>query len=422
MSPLYPRNLEQQGPTGQAKDDERRGTTMAVIRSVRWLLLALLLLAVPAASFAQIGVSISVGPPVLPVYAQPICPGPGYMWTPGYWAYGDSDYYWVPGTWVVAPAVGLLWTPGYWGWSNGFYLWNAGYWGPHIGFYGGINYGYGYGGVGYEGGYWNRGQFYYNRSVTNVNVTNVTNVYNRTVINNTTVNNVSYNGGTGGARARPTPAEQVAARERHVQPTKMQTQQVQAARNNRALYASVNHGQPAIAATSKPGVFTGNGVVAAKQAGAPYHPAATASRQIPRPPSAGGNAMTARPNTSTPARNIAAPSVANNHGTRPGNNVPRPSTAQGSASAPHAAAPQAQSVPRPQSTPHPQGAGYPQSSPHAQNAPRPQSVPRSQTASRPENMPRAQSESHSQSAPHHENAPHQQSAPHPASGGEERHH
>ena len=26
---------------------------------------------------------------------------------------------------------------------------NAGYWGPHVGFYGGINYGYGYGGVGY---------------------------------------------------------------------------------------------------------------------------------------------------------------------------------------------------------------------------------------------------------------------------------
>ena len=56
-------------------------------------------------------------PPVLPVYVQPPCPQPGWMWTPGYWAYGPDGYYWVPGTWVPAPYVGALWTPGYWGWN-----------------------------------------------------------------------------------------------------------------------------------------------------------------------------------------------------------------------------------------------------------------------------------------------------------------
>ena len=66
------------------------------------------------------------------------------MWTPGYWAWGNDGYYWVPGTWVPAPAVGLLWTPGYWGWSGGYYRWNVCYWGPHVGFYGGVNYGFGY--------------------------------------------------------------------------------------------------------------------------------------------------------------------------------------------------------------------------------------------------------------------------------------
>src|SRR5260370_32976851 len=89
-------------------------------------------------------VSITIAPPVLQVYVQPAIPGPGYIWTPGYWAYGDDDYYWVPGTWVLPPAVGLLWTPGYWGWRDGIYAWNGGYWGPRIGFYGGVKYRFGH--------------------------------------------------------------------------------------------------------------------------------------------------------------------------------------------------------------------------------------------------------------------------------------
>src|SRR5215469_7539371 len=172
----------------------------------RWVLLSLLVLSFSVASFAQIavGVSVRIGPPALPVYAQPICPGPGYIWTPGYWGWNDdAGYYWVPGTWVVAP-VGLLWTPGYWGWAGGVYAWHAGYWGPHVGFYGGINYGFGYTGVGFVGGAWHGGVYSYNTAVTNVNTTVVHNTYNTTVINNnTTVNRVSYNGGTGGTTAQP---------------------------------------------------------------------------------------------------------------------------------------------------------------------------------------------------------------------------
>jgi hypothetical protein len=42
------------------------------------------LLLMSAASFAQIGVTISFGPPALPVYEQPLCPEEGYIWTPGY--------------------------------------------------------------------------------------------------------------------------------------------------------------------------------------------------------------------------------------------------------------------------------------------------------------------------------------------------
>ena len=183
--------------------------------AVRRLLLAIIILAFSAASFSQIGIGISVrvGPPALPVYAQPICPGPGYLWTPGYWGWNDDGgYYWVPGTWVVAP-VGMLWTPGYWGWGGGFYAWHAGYWGPHVGFYGGINYGFGYGGVGFVGGEWRGGGFYYNRYVTNVSATTVTNVYNRSVVMNE--NHVAFNGGEGGIAARPTAQEEAAEHEQH---------------------------------------------------------------------------------------------------------------------------------------------------------------------------------------------------------------
>ena len=254
---------------------------MRSIRFVLSLLFAPVLFALvtppmPSPSFAQFGVLISIPPPYLPVYEQPVIPGPGYLWTPGYWAWSPEygEYYWVPGTWVLPPQVGVLWTPGYWEWGDNTFLWIPGYWGPQIGFYGGVNYGFGYTGDDYEGGYWNNGAFFYNRAVNNItNVTNITNIYNKTVITNVTVNNVSYHGGQGGLTAQPTAAQRAAARERHIPPTVEQTQQQHAASTNRALLASVNHGKPPIAATVKPGVFSGRGVVAAKEA-APYHRAA----------------------------------------------------------------------------------------------------------------------------------------------------
>jgi hypothetical protein len=200
------------------------------------------------------------------VYEQPALPAPGYIWAPGYWAYGSEGYFWVPGTWVQPPSVGLLWTPGYWGWHDGVYGWNVGYWGPHIGFYGGVNYGFGYGGVGYEGGHWNNGVFAYNRTVNNFGSVTITNVYSKTIITDSTVTRVAFNGGTGGIAARPTPLEEAAAREPHVAPTSTQTQHEHTASTNRAFLASENHGRPAVAATSKPGEFTGKGVIAAREA------------------------------------------------------------------------------------------------------------------------------------------------------------
>ena len=271
-------------------------------RLTRFALLALIALALPSVSHAGIILSIGIAPPPLPVYDQPLCPGDGYIWTPGYWAYDSGDgYFWVPGTWVQAPEAGLLWTPGYWGWGDGVYVFHEGYWGPHVGFYGGVDYGFGYTGAGYAGGYWNNGAFFYNRSVNRVE--NVRNVYNKTVVN-ITVNHVSYNGGNGGVSARPTAEQQAAARDHHVPPTANQTSHVQSASGNRQLFESQNHGKPAIAATAKPAEFTGHNVVAAKAAAPSYKPAT--ARSVSKTPERNANARpntahTAAPNTSKPA-------------------------------------------------------------------------------------------------------------------------
>jgi len=181
-----------------------------------------IVVASPATAQTALGISITIAPPALPIYVQPPLPAPGYIWTPGYWAYGDDGYYWVPGTWVEPPTVGLLWTPGYWGWNNGVYAFNGGYWGSQVGFYGGIDYGYGYGGSGYEGGHWDNGRLFYNSRANNFGGVHITNVYSRTV--NNISNHVSFNGGNGGVSARPTQAQEAFAHQQHVAATPMQAQ------------------------------------------------------------------------------------------------------------------------------------------------------------------------------------------------------
>ena len=219
------------------------------IRFIGSLLVAAGMLLLPAASFAQIGVSVQIAPPELPVYEQPICPGDGYIWTPGYWAW-DGEYYWVPGTWVMAPEPGFLWTPGYWSWGGAGFVFSEGYWGPTVGFYGGINYGFGYFGHGYEGGRWQNGHFFYNTAVNRVDANRIHNVYNSRA--NETANRVSFNGGNGGINARATSEEEAAVRGRHVGPVAVQTQHAWSAHNDPQQRASVNRGTPPVAATAQP--------------------------------------------------------------------------------------------------------------------------------------------------------------------------
>jgi hypothetical protein len=194
-------------------------------------------------------------PPPLPEYEQPPCPADGWLWTPGYWAYSAGGYYWIPGTWVMPPQPGLLWTPGYWAFAGGLYVFHAGYWAPHVGFYGGINYGFGYTGDGFVGGRWDGNRFAYNRSVTNVNITVVHNTYNEYVVRNVAINHVSYNGGREGTAAAPSVRDRETERESHVVATDLQRQHVHEAARNPALYMRANAGHPDMGATPRAAAF-----------------------------------------------------------------------------------------------------------------------------------------------------------------------
>ncbi len=244
-------------------------------------------------------------PPPIPEYNQPPPPGPDYYWTPGYWAWNNEDYYWVPGVWVPPPQTGVVWTPGYWAFSEGVYLFRRGYWGPRVGFYGGVNYGYGYFGHGYEGGRWDGDRFYYNTAVNNLGPKPPPNVYRAPVtIDNRIVNNVaalngipnvnrtSFVGGPGGVKAAPTAQERQAGQEQRIPPTAQQRHQARAAAVDPKQFLDANRGKPPVAATPRPADFKGPGVVPAHAVGGP----------MPEPTRNGGPPPTAKlPPESRPA-------------------------------------------------------------------------------------------------------------------------
>lgn len=208
------------------------------------LAFAVLLLAVfaPQSSSGYIGISVGFAPPAIPIYAQPYCPGPGYLWIPGYWAWNGFDYFWVPGYWAYPPRIGFYWTPGYWGYDGGRYFWNDGYWGPTVGFYGGINYGYGYTGVGYWGAQWVGSTLRYNTAVTRVNTTVIKNTYVNNNFVRATSSRASFNG-PGGVTAKATAQEQAATAER-IAATSEQRARAEAAKNDPALRFANNRGKP----------------------------------------------------------------------------------------------------------------------------------------------------------------------------------
>ena len=164
---------------------------------------------------ADVEVRATEAPPALQENEQLPCPEEGYLWTPGYWGWNAGGYYWLPGAWVQPPRVDVLWTPGYWEFVGAAYIFHRGYWAEHIGYYGGINYGFGYFGSGFAGGRWLNHAFTYNRSVSNLGASVMHNSYSESVHNTATFNRASYNGGPGGTTSLMTARDRELTAEQH---------------------------------------------------------------------------------------------------------------------------------------------------------------------------------------------------------------
>ena len=361
---------------------------------------------------AQVNVQITIAPPPIPVYVQPDCPIDGYLWTPGYWAYSPDGYYWVPGVWVAPVQTGFLWTPGYWDYEGGYYGWHHGYWGEHVGYYGGICYGYGYEGSGFYGGEWSGGRYRYNTAVSHVN----TAVIHDTYVNNNIVRHdarVSFHG-PGGASAQPTPQERSAMNEHHADASPVQRSHEQAARADKNQFASVNHGKPATAAMTAPNgqrVNPEGHAVNNSPASQPAKPQANHPAPAARNPNEGHPQA---PNRTAPA-NHAAPAPQH---TAPAAQQPRPQTHQPAPRNPNEGHPQQpnRTAPAPQSRPQAQpqqrnpNEGRPQQ--QSRPAPMPQQQPRQMQ--QPNRQPAPQPQHMQQPAP-------QQHAPAPQGGGRPEH-
>ena len=134
-------------------------------------------------------------PPPLPAEDQPTLPEDGSLWTPGYWYWRDQGYVWIPGLWARPPQVGVLWTPAYWSMAGSVFVFHPGHWGPTVGFYGGVNYGFGYFGNGYSGGHWIGNSFAYNSAVNHVDPAVAHHLYAQSVTGQASRGVVSYSAG-----------------------------------------------------------------------------------------------------------------------------------------------------------------------------------------------------------------------------------
>ena len=330
-----------------------------------------LMVVMPTAAHAEfsVGLDIRIGyaPPPMPVYEQPPLPAPDYIWVPGHWAWSDwtDDYYWVQGYWQEPPEPGLLWTPAWWGWDDGAFRFHGGYWGREVGWYGGIDYGYGYHGHGWDGGRWDNGHISYNRAVINVTNVNVTNVYYAPVPVHTGPR-ASYNGGAGGVTERPSPQELRATQAPHIPPTAAQQQRVQqAASNPHAAASQMNAGwhPPAVHRVSASGTPIPRSEALAHggaTAGAPpeyQHPKATTggTATSPHPALQGQPATSAHPALQGQAATGARPTTQSE--TAPTHGQALHPTAQGQTAptygqVPHPT-PQGQATPAHGQAPHP---------------------------------------------------------------------
>ena len=72
---------------------------------------------------------VGYGSPPPPRYGVVgVAPGPGYVWTDGFWDWRGGNWYWVSGRWMRPPHPRAVWVPGYWSPHGHEYRFRQGYW------------------------------------------------------------------------------------------------------------------------------------------------------------------------------------------------------------------------------------------------------------------------------------------------------
>lgn len=74
------------------------------------------------------GVYVRVAPPPPRYGVVGVAPGPGFVWTDGYWDWRGGNWFWVGGNWVRPPRPGAVWVTPHWVHYGGRYRFVRGHW------------------------------------------------------------------------------------------------------------------------------------------------------------------------------------------------------------------------------------------------------------------------------------------------------
>ena len=77
---------------------------------------------------ARGAVIVGFAPPAPRYAVVGVAPGPGYVWTEGFYDYRGGGYVWVSGRWMRPPRPRAVWVPGAWVQGHRGYEFRRGYW------------------------------------------------------------------------------------------------------------------------------------------------------------------------------------------------------------------------------------------------------------------------------------------------------
>jgi len=79
--------------------------------------------------FTGCGGAVVIAEPPPPRYGViGVAPGPGFVWTEGFWDLRGGAWVWAPGRWVRPPRAGAVWVAPAWRHEGPHWRYHKGYW------------------------------------------------------------------------------------------------------------------------------------------------------------------------------------------------------------------------------------------------------------------------------------------------------